>query len=60
MRPNPKKISPEANQKDVAELVSKYNLIAVPVVDDENHLLGVITVDDILNILLPSSSLKRY
>lgn len=60
MRTNPKKIIAEAKQKDVAELVSKYNLIAVPVVDEENHLLGIITVDDILNILLPSSALKRY
>jgi magnesium transporter len=60
MRENPKKVSAEANQKDVAELVSKYNLIAVPVVDEDNHLLGIITVDDILNILLPSSALKRY
>jgi magnesium transporter len=60
MRSNPKKIIAEAHQKDVAELVSKYNLIAVPVVDEENHLLGIITVDDILNILLPSPALKRY
>jgi magnesium transporter len=60
MRSNPKKVTAEANQRDVAELVSKYNLIAVPVVDEENHLLGIITVDDILNILLPSSALKRY
>jgi magnesium transporter len=60
MKSNPKKIIAEANQKEVAELVSKYNLIAVPVVDEENHLLGIITVDDILNILLPSSALKRY
>jgi magnesium transporter len=60
MKSNPKKIIAEAKQKDVAELVSKYNLIAVPVVDEENHLLGIITVDDILNILLPSSALKRF
>jgi magnesium transporter len=60
MRTNPKKITAEAKQKDVAELVSKYNLLAVPVVDEANHLLGIITVDDILNILLPSSAIKRY
>ena len=60
MRTNPKKIKAEAKQKDVAELVSKYNLIAVPVVDEHNHLLGIITVDDILNILLPSSAIKRF
>jgi magnesium transporter len=60
MRTNPKKITAETKQKDVAELVSKYNLLAVPVVDESNHLLGIITVDDILNILLPSSAIKRY
>lgn len=60
MRSNPKKIGAEENQREVAELVSRYNLIAVPVVDEDNHLLGIITVDDILNILLPSSALKRY
>ena len=36
--------------------MSKYNLIAVPVVDAEGRLLGVVTVDDILAGLRPSSA----
>jgi magnesium transporter len=60
MRLHPKKITPDTKQKEVAELVSRYNLLAVPVVDEFNHLLGIITVDDILNILIPSFGIKRF
>ena len=49
----------EANQQAVAELISKYNLLALPVVDDENHLLGVVTVDDVVDLLLPPASRRR-
>jgi magnesium transporter len=40
-----------ADQEELAELVSKYDFVAMPVVDDEGHLLGVITVDDILDVI---------
>ncbi len=43
----------------VAELISKYNLLALPVVDDDGCLLGVITVDDVVDLLLPPASRKR-
>ncbi len=43
--------SVEADQEELAELVSKYDFVAIPVVDDQNHLLGVVTVDDILDVL---------
>lgn len=49
----------EANQQTVAEMISKYNLLALPVVDDENHLLGVVTVDDVVDLLLPPASRRR-
>lgn len=38
--------------KDVAEYMNKYNLINVPIVDDNNKLLGMVSVDDILTVLL--------
>ncbi|HEY5996600.1 MAG TPA: CBS domain-containing protein [Candidatus Deferrimicrobiaceae bacterium] len=49
----------ESDHETVAELISKYNLLALPVVDDENCLLGVITVDDVVDLLLPPASRKR-
>ncbi|MCP4421122.1 MAG: magnesium transporter [Chloroflexi bacterium] len=39
-----------ADQEELAELVSRYDYFVVPVVDDNNELLGVITVDDVLDI----------
>jgi magnesium transporter len=47
------------DKKEVAEMVSKYNLMAVPVVDEENQMLGIITVDDIVDILLPTPLRRR-
>ncbi|WP_294516348.1 magnesium transporter [Atopobium minutum] len=43
--------SPEDDQEDVAETIAKYNLLALPVVDDNRHLLGIVTVDDALDVL---------
>ncbi len=59
MRKNPKKVDVGADRKEVAEMVSKYNLIAIPVVDDEDVLQGIITVDDIVDFLLPTPLRKK-
>ena len=59
MKTNPKAVLPGTDKKEVAEMVSKYNLMAVPVVDEDKHLLGIITVDDIVDILLPTPLKKR-
>jgi magnesium transporter len=40
-----------ANEKEVAETFDKYNLLTLPVVDEEFHLTGVITADDVISIL---------
>ena len=45
------KIKSTADQEDVAKLFSKYDLTAAPVVDDENHLIGVITIDDVVDVI---------
>jgi magnesium transporter len=46
-------------QDDLALVVSKYNLQALPVVDDENRLLGIVTADDALDKIIPTSWKKR-
>ena len=43
--------SPEDDQEDVAEDIAKYNLLAIPVVNDEGKLLGIVTVDDALEVM---------
>ena len=40
-----------AGEKEVAELFDKYNLLALPVVDDDGKLTGVITADDVISLL---------
>ena len=51
---NPKTVLARDDEKVVAETVSRYNLYAIPVVDEEKHLLGIITVDDVVDMLLPT------
>ena len=40
-----------ASEKDVAEMFDKYNLMTLPVVDDEEKLAGIITADDVISLL---------
>ena len=40
-----------ADQQEVARLVAEYNLLAVPVTDDEDRLVGIVTVDDVIDVL---------
>ena len=46
-------------QHEVAQKIAKYNLIALPVVEDETKLRGIITVDDAIDIVLPTAWKKR-
>lgn len=41
----------DSDQEEVAKLVTSYNVVAVPVVDNENRLVGTITVDDVIDII---------
>ncbi len=45
------KINADVDQEEVAKKFSKYDLTAAPVVDDENHLIGVITIDDVVDVI---------
>jgi magnesium transporter len=40
-----------ADREEVARLTSNYDLVAIPVVDDERHIIGVVTVDDVIDAL---------
>lgn len=51
MRSNIISVNAELDQEEVARVVSKYDLLAVPVVDDQQRLLGIITVDDVIDVL---------
>lgn len=46
-------------ETEVARTIAKYNLIALPVVDDEDKMKGIITVDDAIDIILPTAWKKR-
>jgi len=45
------KVQTTTDQEEVAHVIAKYDLLAVPVVDAENHLVGLITVDDIIDVI---------
>jgi len=47
------------SQEDCAQVVSKYNLLAVPVVDEENVMHGIVTADDALDKMIPTAWKKR-
>jgi CBS domain-containing protein len=47
------------DQETVAQTVAKYDLLAVPVVDEQNHLHGIVTADDALDKIIPTAWKKR-
>jgi magnesium transporter len=52
-------VKPDAEPRVVAEIMAKYNLLAVPVVNVEGVLEGVVTVDDALDVLLPNERRRK-
>lgn len=52
-------VTTDASQDEVAQIVSKYNLRAVPVVDSERRLQGIVTADDALDKIIPTAWKKR-
>ena len=47
------------DQEKVAQIIAKYNLLAVPVVDEEDTMHGIVTVDDALDQIIPTAWKKR-
>lgn len=50
---------PSDSVEEVAQTISEYNLLALPVIDDEGDIAGIVTVDDAMEILLPKNLNKR-
>ena len=51
MQTNVMSVNVHDDQEEVADLMTKYNFLAVPVVDDDEHIIGIITVDDIVDVI---------
>ncbi|MFQ5866858.1 MAG: magnesium transporter [bacterium] len=54
------KINVNMDQEDVAKVFSKYDLLSAPVVDDQNRLLGIITIDDIVDVIQKEATEDIY
>jgi magnesium transporter len=48
------------DQEDVARMVAKYDFLAVPVVDQKQHLIGIITVDDVIDVIHEEATEDLY
>jgi CBS domain-containing protein len=53
-------LRPDADFEEVARLMADYNLTAAPVVDADARMIGVVTVDDVLEVLLPKGWRRRF
>jgi CBS domain-containing protein/sporulation protein YlmC with PRC-barrel domain len=54
-----KTVTPDADEVEVAEIISKYNLVALPVVDTEGFLAGIIAIDDVIDRILPPAAKRK-
>ena len=48
----PVTVTPSTDREEVARVIAKYNLLAVPVVDEGDHVLGIVTVDDVIDAIV--------
>jgi magnesium transporter len=49
-------VTPRTDREDVARMISKYDLLAVPVVDTDGRVLGIVTVDDVIDALVAETT----
>jgi len=60
MIPDPVRCRADDDQEEAAQQVARYNLLALPVVDGEDRLLGVITVDDVIEVITEEATEDIY
>jgi len=55
-------VTPLADREDVSRIISKYNLLAVPVINEDKHILGIVTVDDVIDAITEefSEDVQRF
>jgi magnesium transporter len=56
-------VAADTSADDVASTIARYDLLAVPVLDDEGCMLGIVTVDDAIDSIIPekiANSLPRF
>jgi CBS domain-containing protein len=53
-------LRPDADLEEVARLMTDFDLTVVPVVDEDQRLLGIVTVDDVLELVLPEGWRRRF
>ncbi|UTO28552.1 magnesium transporter [Bartonella harrusi] len=53
-------ISPFTHHEDIARLFQRHDLLSVPVIDDSNHVIGIVTVDDVLDTMVEEMSEDAY
>ena len=52
-------IHPDMAAEDVAAMIARYDLLAVPVVDDQGKMLGIVTVDDAIDAIMPEDLARK-
>lgn len=54
------RVDTDTDQEDVSRLVASYNILAIPVVDAQNKLVGLITVDDVIDVIKEEATEDMY
>ena len=57
---DPVSVRADTDQEEAAQLVARYNLLAIPVVDEEDRMVGVITVDDVIEVIQEEATEDMY
>jgi magnesium transporter len=60
MTPDVISVRVDTDQEEAARLVASYNLLAIPVVDEENKLVGIVTVDDVIDVIKDEATEDIY